>query len=89
MANTGSGNQSEFNTPPAIQAVADQSLTYGMNITQSPSVKLDRNNFLLWKNTIMPMIKGHNLEGYLLGTKECPPEFLATQTTVDRERQLR
>ncbi|KAL2533964.1 Uncharacterized protein Adt_07315 [Abeliophyllum distichum] len=34
-------------------------------------MKLYKNNFLLWKNMIMPIIKGHKLE-----TKKCPPEFL-------------
>lgn len=85
MANTGSGNQSnpsEVNTAPTTQPSVGQNSAYGTHITQTLSVKLDRNNFLLWKNMVMPVIKGHNLEGYLLGTKECPPEFIATQTTV-------
>lgn len=81
MANTESGNQSnpsEFNTAPITHTAASQNSLVGMNITHSPSVKLDRNNFLLWKNMIMPIIKGHNLDGYLLRTNECPPEFSAT-----------
>ncbi|KAL2475606.1 Uncharacterized protein Adt_36342 [Abeliophyllum distichum] len=52
---------------------------FGVNLTQMPSVKLDKNNFLLWQNMILPIIRGHNLEGHILGTKMCPPEFVATQ----------
>ncbi|KAL2481945.1 Uncharacterized protein Adt_34911 [Abeliophyllum distichum] len=54
---------------------------FGVSLTQTPPVKLDRNNFLLWKNMIMPIIKGYNLEGFLSGKTECPLEFIATQTT--------
>lgn len=45
------------------------------------SVKLDKNNFLLWKNMTLPIIRGHNLKDHILGTKLCPPEFISTQTT--------
>lgn len=48
-------------------------------------VKLDKNNSLLWKNMIIPIIIGHNLEGFILGTEECPPEFTETQVTKVQE----
>ncbi|KAK0586960.1 hypothetical protein LWI29_015268 [Acer saccharum] len=44
--------------------------------TQASSVKLDRENFLLWKNMVMPIIRSYKLEGYILGTKICPPQFI-------------
>ncbi|KAL2542762.1 Uncharacterized protein Adt_03740 [Abeliophyllum distichum] len=42
---------------------------FSMNLTQAASLKLDKDNFLLWKKVIMPIVRGHGLEGYLLGSK--------------------
>lgn len=56
---------------------------FGMNLTQAASVKLDKDNFLLWKNVIMPIVRGHGLEGYLLGTNECPHQSINTQITTE------
>ncbi|KAL2517514.1 Uncharacterized protein Adt_13761 [Abeliophyllum distichum] len=55
---------------------------FSMNLTQAASVKLDKDNYLLWKNVIMPIIRGHSLEGYLLGSKVCPPQFINSQVTA-------
>ncbi|XP_022842004.1 uncharacterized protein LOC111365701 [Olea europaea var. sylvestris] len=65
---------------PPMQG-SNQPLPFGVNLTQMVSMKLDKNNFLLWKNMILPIIRGHNLEGHILGTKLCPLEFISTQTT--------
>ncbi|KAI4305459.1 hypothetical protein L6164_028824 [Bauhinia variegata] len=35
------------------------------------SVKLDRGNYLLWKSMVLPLLRGHKLDGYILGTKPC------------------
>ncbi|KAL2484999.1 O-fucosyltransferase family protein [Abeliophyllum distichum] len=79
------GNSISLDSNSVIQnsILSNNMSPFGMNLTQSPSVKLDKDNFLLWKNIIMPMVKGHNLESYLLGTKECPAQFISTQTTTD------
>lgn len=42
------------------------------------SVKLDRDNYLLWKSLVLPLIRGCKLDGYILGTKECPEQFIST-----------
>ncbi|KAI4332233.1 hypothetical protein L6164_017157 [Bauhinia variegata] len=34
------------------------------------------NNYLLWKSMILPMLRGHKLESYILGTKPCPEPFI-------------
>ncbi|KAL2493280.1 Chitin-binding type-1 domain-containing protein [Abeliophyllum distichum] len=88
MENAGNIPQNtNSNTPPISNASnmvppmlgSNQSSPFGVNLTQTPSVKLDKNNFLLWQNMILPIIRGHNLEGHILGTKVCPPEFVGTQ----------
>ncbi|KAI5421851.1 hypothetical protein KIW84_045334 [Lathyrus oleraceus] len=43
-------------------------------------VKLDRDNYPLWRSFVLPIIRGCKLDGYMLGTKLCPAEFI---TKVD------
>ena len=43
------------------------------------SIKLDRDDFLLWKSQVLPTTRGHGIEDYLFGTKPQPPEFLESQ----------
>lgn len=40
------------------------------------SVKLDRTNYSIWRSQVLPALRGHDLAGYVFGTKPCPPEFL-------------
>uniref|UniRef100_A0A803P2C0 Integrase catalytic domain-containing protein n=1 Tax=Cannabis sativa TaxID=3483 RepID=A0A803P2C0_CANSA len=48
----------------------------GNTLTQPFSIKLDRNNYTLWRNLVSTIIMGHRLEGYVNGTKPCPTEFV-------------
>ncbi|CAA3030987.1 Hypothetical predicted protein [Olea europaea subsp. europaea] len=86
MANANSNSPpvptSESSTAvPPVQG-SNHSPPSGVYLTQMLSVKLDKNTFLLWQNMILPIIKGHNLEGYILGTKVYP-EFIGTQIIGD------
>ncbi|KAK2447644.1 hypothetical protein QL285_006983 [Trifolium repens] len=45
------------------------------DLPSSVSVKLDRNNYPLWKSLVLPVVRGCKLDGYMLGTKSCPEEF--------------
>lgn len=55
---------------------------FASSIPQLCSIKLDCNNFLLWNCSILPVIRGHKMEGYLLGTKHCPPKTIAEGTMI-------
>ncbi|KAL2504018.1 hypothetical protein Adt_19639 [Abeliophyllum distichum] len=48
---------------------------FSMNLTQEASVKLDRDNFLLWKNVIMPIVKGPWLRGISSGQQGMSPSI--------------
>ncbi|KAK2433887.1 hypothetical protein QL285_019095 [Trifolium repens] len=48
-------------------------------------VKLDRDNYPLWKSMVLPIIRGARLDGYMLGKKECPEEFI---TAADSSKKI-
>lgn len=55
------------------------------DLPQTMSVKLDRDNYLLWKSLVLPLIRGYILDGYMLGTKECPEQFV---TSLDATKKI-
>ncbi|CAJ2667558.1 unnamed protein product [Trifolium pratense] len=46
------------------------------DLPSTVSVKLDRDNYPLWQSMVLPIIRGAKLDGYMLGKKECPEEFI-------------
>lgn len=75
---TGAGNPAP--QPSMAPAQLPVVTPFSNTLSQPFSLKLDRNNFPLWKTMVFTIIRGHRLEGYLNGQKECPPEVLC----VDR-----
>ena len=58
-------------------------------------IKLDRQNYLMWKSQVLPSIRGNELEGFINNTKPCPNKFLVVatdnqtaETTVNPEYAL-
>ena len=45
------------------------------------SIRLDRLNHAFWRSQILPTVRAHDLEGFLLGTRLKPTEFLSYSTT--------
>jgi len=54
-------------------------------LPSSISVKLDRENYPLWKSLVLPIIRGCRLDGYMLGTKECPEQFITSSETSGKK----
>jgi len=48
------------------------------------SVKLDRDNYTLWKSLVLPIIKGCKLDGYMLGTIKCLEQFIVDDSTTNK-----
>lgn len=63
------GNSTTFSSPPLNQL-----------LNQITMIKLDRGNFLLWKNLTLSILRSYKLEGHLLGTKPCPPRVISQVT---------
>ncbi|KAL5546518.1 hypothetical protein UlMin_006205 [Ulmus minor] len=65
--------------PPPTNSPSFSMTTHSGILSQTPSVKLDSENYLLWQNMLLPILRGYNLEGLILGTMPCPS---ATTTVV-------
>ncbi|KAM6568773.1 hypothetical protein CsatB_016758 [Cannabis sativa] len=55
-------------------------------LNQPFSLKLDRNNFTLWKTMVSTIIRGHRLDGFVNGTRPCPPEFIQTENAAEGDQ---
>ena len=57
-------------------------------VLPSVSIKLDRTNYLFWKSQILPTVRAHDLESFLLNTKLKPDENIADSTDADQSPQI-
>ncbi|GMN71348.1 hypothetical protein TIFTF001_053389 [Ficus carica] len=79
--------QNPFPNPPN-QALAAQPQPYQLAFPTLPSlnqpitVKLDQNNFVLWKNRLLNIIIENGLEEYIDGSYPCPPKLIDPQNRV-------
>lgn len=54
--------------------------SFSTNVAQSSSIKLDRNNYIIWKSQLLPVLRGHDLEGYVDGTHKCPSRMISSSS---------
>jgi hypothetical protein len=52
-------------------------------VTESSTVRLDRKNFLLWKNLVIPNLAGQGYLGYINGSLPTPLKTIPTGTGAD------
>lgn len=52
------------------------------SLNQSGSVRLDRSNFLLWRSLVLAALRGHRMDGYVLGNRPAQPEYVAGSNDV-------
>ncbi|KAK4268764.1 hypothetical protein QN277_025372 [Acacia crassicarpa] len=75
-SNKSSSSSSTVETSTLLTAAATLSKSPSNNLNQPCSIKLDGTNYLAWQFHVLPIIKGNKLEGFLHGTKPCPPQFI-------------
>ncbi|KAH9678443.1 retrovirus-related pol polyprotein from transposon RE1 [Citrus sinensis] len=46
-------------------------------------IKLDRSNYMLWRNQVLASIRGNRLEGYINGEKAAPTQFLTSRSYAE------
>ena len=77
----GGSNVATLSTP---NGVSDSNIVvpqFGSTLNQPFSLKLDRNNFSLWRTVVSSIARGHRLEGYLTGAKVRPQELIPVSVT--------
>jgi hypothetical protein len=55
----------------------------GSSNSNSIAVRLDRNNFLLWKTLVIPYLASQGYLGYIDGSLPAPPKTITTGTSAD------
>ena len=75
MAAETTSSASQFNDPRGAMALSH----FASTLSTAISVKLDRDNYSVWRSQVLPAIIGHNLQGFVDGTKTCLPEFLESK----------
>lgn len=50
-----------------------------VSFSNSLSVRLDNNNYILWRRLILSTVRGHNLQRFIFGSKSPPEKFLALE----------
>ncbi|KAL5539626.1 hypothetical protein UlMin_042312 [Ulmus minor] len=69
-------NSSTSSSPSSTTLGLTNSSSFPIGPSHGLSIKLDSNNFLLWKMQMENVIIAHGLEGFIDGTNQCPPQFL-------------
>lgn len=63
----------QIQTPSAsLVPIQTSSPSSSLNFHHFLTIKLDRTNYLLWKSQFIPLLRGHDLLGYVDGSKACP-----------------
>uniref|UniRef100_A0A803NZ12 Integrase catalytic domain-containing protein n=1 Tax=Cannabis sativa TaxID=3483 RepID=A0A803NZ12_CANSA len=78
MSSAGNNPMVTGNTSSSSTQLPNTYLQHFSTLNQPFSLKLDKNNFTLWKTMVSTIVRGHRLDGFLNGTKPCPLEFFPT-----------
>ena len=79
----------ENNLNGQTSGISATSRTFTTPLGSFCSVKLNHDNFLLWKSMVLPLIRGNKMEGFITGAKECPPEFIEVTEEGADEAELK
>ncbi|KAM6597528.1 hypothetical protein CsatA_008052 [Cannabis sativa] len=92
-ATPGNNNGASLSSNPEIttnrhsaQSNHNNNFTQPFNTLNQPfPLKLDRNNYTLWKTMVSTIIRGHRLDGFVHGTRVCPTEFISVNVDAGEE----
>ena len=51
-------------------------------LSQLITIRLEDDNFLMWKYQIENVVRGYGLEGFLFGTEQVPPKMVTDETGI-------
>ena len=76
-------NTQNQNTQPFTQAIINPAAQFIQpslpSLSQNLTIKLDQDNYLLWKNQLLNVIIANGFEEYIDGSHPCPSKFLDLQ----------
>lgn len=76
-------NTQNQNTQPFAQAIINPAAQFIQpslpSLSQNLTIKLDQDNYLLWKNQLLNVIIANGFEEYIDGSHPCPSKFLDLQ----------
>lgn len=81
-ASSTSGHSKETQTAPSATTMTAPSFTSNkcfslfQSSSQTSSIKLDRNNFLIWESVVLPLIEGNRLESHINGSGIIPLRYI-------------
>ena len=52
------------------------------NIASLVSIRLDKDNYLLWKSRFLPVLRANKLLKYIDGATHCPEKFLKDKDEI-------
>lgn len=63
--------------PPAVPPAVPPPLLAPLFQPLAPiAIRLDRDNYVYWRSQVLPAVRARDLDGFLLGTRVCPPQFV-------------
>ena len=84
-----SSSSSSFSSPTNSGSPTFTSIQTPMillsNISNLVSVKLNQNNYVLWKYQITSILKAYNILGFVDGTQSSPAQFLTSNEGITKE----
>ena len=84
MASSSSSSSPANSGSPTLTSVQTPMILLS-NISNLVSVKLDQNNYVLWKYQITSILKAYSILGFVDGTQSCPAQFLTSSEGITQE----
>uniref|UniRef100_A0A2N9FB01 Retrotransposon Copia-like N-terminal domain-containing protein n=1 Tax=Fagus sylvatica TaxID=28930 RepID=A0A2N9FB01_FAGSY len=78
MSSTTSSSQTKSSPTKSSTSTAPTSLPHIQHLI---TIKLNRDNYLLWKAQIVPYLRGQHLYGFIDGTNPAPPSSVTASTS--------
>ncbi|KAF7804331.1 putative mitochondrial protein [Senna tora] len=83
MAASSSASSSSVSSSPTAASFASKLSPLFSSTSHTSSVKLDRQNYLVWESGVLALIEGNLLESHIDGSEEAPPKNIGSDTEKD------
>ena len=82
MSSSSSSSSTSSSSSGVLSAPSQNTLTHSLTpIQRLITIKLNRDNYVIWKAQIVPYLKGQHMFGFIDGTLPSPPSVLSLPST--------